>query len=251
MASSRLRQVVRACAVLSILATLGAGITAALVQVNEEPASSAPRRAAVELGPNPFAGTFEADYYVNWAIQSGVATSSGKPASYRAPLSWVVKSTGTELVAADDAGAVLARGHAPAYYFGNSCLDAGTEIPAAWTVLADPVPGTDLAAASEAAASAWVKTVARNAQGLNAPLSPVETTEVTLDDGTAAARSRLRVDLTVFDGPCLADQAELAATTIATEAGLVSLIQARYLLAERGVGDRVWAGIAASVRAPK
>ncbi|MFS3128914.1 hypothetical protein ACLM5J_10975 [Nocardioides sp. Bht2] len=251
MASSGLRGTVRAFAILSVAVTVGAGVAAGVVQATEAPATSEPGAAKVELGTNPFVGTFDADYYVNWAIQSGTATGEGKPASYRVPLSWTVKSTSTELVATDDAGVTVARGHAPSYYFGNNCRNgAGTEVPAAWTVLADPVPGTDLEAASTSAVETWVRTVARNADGVDAPLTSIESTPVTLNDGTAAVRSRVRVDLTVFNGPCLADQAELAATTIATDEGAVSLIQSRYLLSERAVGDRVWAGIAASLRAP-
>lgn len=249
MADGALRGLVRVLALLSVITTVGAGVAAGVVQVNQDGAEA--ERGSVELGPDPFSGDFEADYYVNWAIQSGVSPSSAPAARYRVPLSWSVRSTGTELTARDADGGVLGRGHAPAYYFGNRCRDGGTEVPAAWTVLADPVSGSDATAGSRAAVDAWVQTVARNADGVTAPLSEIETRSVTLADGSAAARSRIRVDLTVFEGPCLPDQAELAATTVATEAGLVSLIQTRYLVGEGGVGERVWSGIAASLSVPE
>lgn len=251
MADGALRGMVRVLAVLSVVTTVGAGVAAGVVQISEEPGPSAAGAGVIELGPDPFAGTFETDYYVNWAIQTGVAPASGTPAKYRVPLAWTVRSTSTELTANDGSGGLLATGHAPAYDFGNRCQDGATQVPAAWTVLADPVVGDDATAGSRAAVDAWVTALARNAAGVTAPLSEVETLPVTLGDGTAAVRSRVRVDLTVFDGPCLPDEAELAATTVATDAGLVSLIQARYLLEDRGVGERVWAGIAASLVAPK
>ncbi len=226
---------------------VGAAATGAVIRVQEGPTEVTPAAAPGTSGPadrpDPFAKPQAGWVMTNWAIQAGDDGSS-----YRVPPGWRVSSAGVSYDSRDADGAVLARGTAPSYYYGNACSEAGAEIAGAWAVLADPVEGDDLALVAEDAVTAWARGFARNSAGTVAPISAPVTERVTLADGTAAVRSWVEVDMTVFTGPCLPEQAQVAATSAEGEDGVHTLVQTRYLLDSGGLSAAAWSTLAASLR---
>lgn len=251
--TSTLAAVVRVAAAAAVLAVVCVASAAVVVRATEDGATeppgdtvapAAPSTPSTPSGePDPFAVPPGGWVFTNWAIQDG-----GGGSSYRVPPGWRASTTGVVHESTDADGAVLARGTAPAYYYGNRCTDRGSEVPAAWAVLAEPVAGDDLAAAAEDAVTAWARGFARNDRGTVAPVSAPTTTETVLADGTEAVRSWVSVDMTVFSGPCLPREAQVVATTAAGTDGLHTLVQTRYLLDAGGVAPTTWAGVAASLR---
>ncbi|WP_110208908.1 hypothetical protein [Nocardioides daejeonensis] len=234
---------VRVLAVFAVLCTLGAGIGAAVVQAQEESPAAAQADGPTPA-PNPSDDVFAEPpggfSYRNWVIQRG------DDATYRVPGGWQV--TGGDYEATDADGAVVARGADVARYYGNACTEETMPVAAGWTVLAEAVAGDDAAVEATRAVVAWARSFASNEAGTTAPVSdPVTTENVTLADGSQGARSVVMVDWSVFTGPCYPETVEVAVTTTEHDGELVSLVQARYLLASGGVTNTEWAAIAASL----
>lgn len=237
---------VRLLAGLAVVATLGAGVGAAVVQAGEDgdesPSRSGAQTSPAEVG-DPFASGTDGFDYRTWVIQDDSAGIS-----YRVPpasAGWRVIPADDEVEAKDADGAVVARGKVRAYYYGNACSgDDGRAVSGAWTLLAEPVEGADPSAAAEDAVIAW----SRSFVGGGTSIPDPRTDEVELADGTTGVRSWVSLDLRGFTGSCLPDRAEVAVTTVARGSEMVSLVQGRYVLGERGVTDADWSAISASLR---
>jgi len=235
--------VVRLLAVVAVLSTLGAGVGAAVVQAREEPRGAAGGGTASPSPgvPDPFLAPAEGFDYRNWVDQRAEA------AGYRLPGGWHVAPAERLVEARDVDDAVVARGSLSAYYYGNRCTDT-EPVAGAFTVLAEPVAGSDPKAAAEDAVLAWARSYNHNSAGVEAAFTDPVTRDVTLADGSEATRSWVSIDMSVFSGTCLPERAEVAVTTVARGEQLVSLVQGRYVLEQGGVSDAQWSAIAASLR---
>lgn len=235
-------RIVSLCAAAAVVATVGAGISAALVRAGEDSAASGSRTTAT-AAPDPFASPDAGFDYRHW-----IHNNDGDGVSYRLPGGWAVSAGEGKVEAADVHGAMVARGHRAAYYFGNDCTDGGRPIAGGWTALIDPVTGETPAGVAEDAALKWASSINHDKQsGAVAPVTAPTTTSVQLADGADAVRSWVSVDMTPLEGSCLPDRAEVAVTAVASGDVVVGLVQGRYVLPRGGVTDARWSAIAASL----
>lgn len=239
----------KALAAISILTTVCAGVAAGVAAARDSSDGSGTLVRGTgqnQTAPNsPRQPVFD---YSGWTVVSGQSGKSGDVATYRVPASdW--KSYGTDYVVSfrDTDDKTLASGHALANYYGNSCSDDDTKVAGGWTVLADTEPSGDLETIAEDAVRRWAQGYATNADGTTAKMSEPNAELVGLDDGTTAARARIEVDMSVFSGPCLPQEAEVMATTIDSPDGAKTLVQARYVTNDGGITDREWNGISQSL----
>lgn len=240
-------------AVLSVLLTVGAGATAGVLMARgDDPDGSGTliRGGGKTSEPDPTPETSDPPPvydYTGWTVVPGPPSDSGFAAAYRVPeANWKVFGPGRAVSFRDQAGKKTASGHAPAHYYGNKCRDKGQKIAGGWAVLADVEPSGDLEDLAEAAVRRWAKGYASNANGTVAPMSEPTTEVVTMPDDTRAARSLITIDMSIFDGKCLPDSAEIMVTTIDTQDGAQSLVQARYVTTP-GISDEDWRQISDSL----
>ncbi|KQY56587.1 hypothetical protein [Nocardioides sp. Root140] len=250
-----LRQAALALAVVSVLTTLGAGITAGvaagqgddpdgsgtLVRGKGDPTESG-------TGPSETSTTEDPGFdYTGWKVVNGMPGDSGEVASYRLPpTSWKPFASDYAVSFTDKSGKAYVSGHALANYYGNRCKDGGERVPGGWTVLADTVPSGDLKTIAEDAARGWARGYGTNANGTTGTMTRPVAKEVTLDDGTTAARASIDIDMSIFSGVCLPTKAQVSVTTIDTSEGAKTLVQARYVSAV-GITDTQWRAIGQSL----
>lgn len=241
-------------AVLSVLLTIGAGATAGVLMARgEDPDGSGTLIRgggdSTDADPTPESSDPPPDYdYTGWTTVTGPPGDSGSAPSYKVPeTNWKTFGPDYDVAFRDKADKKFASGKAPAHYLGNKCRAQGKRIPGAWTVLADTEPSGDLVDLAEAAVRQWAKGYASDGEGTTAPTSEPVSEAVTLPDGTTAGRSLITVDMSVFDDKCVPDSAEIMVTTIDTQDGAQSLVQARYL-ATPGVTDLQWRQISDSLQ---
>lgn len=239
--------VVRACAVVAVVATIGAGTSALVVQRGEGPAQGAGPQPSASPGvpspSDPFVTPRGGFDYQSWIQQQDDAAGVG----YRLPAGWRVDSPATTTEASDVNGAVVARGRLGAHYYGNNCTSGGTPFPGAWTALSETT-GTDPERVADDLAVAWASSINYVEQGGTvAPVSDPASGAVTLANDDDAVRSWVSVDLSDLEGECRSDRAEVAVTTVARGDRLVSLVQGRYLVDAGGLSDALWTAIAASL----
>ncbi len=239
-----------ALAVVSVLTTVGAGVTAGVAATRGDDSNGSgtlvrgsgdPSETETEPSQEP---AFD---YAGWQEVSGIPGDSGDSALYRLP------ATGWKTYAADYAVSfrdrnekAYASGHALANYYGNRCKESGKRMAGGWVVLADTEPSGDLKTIAEDAVRRWARGYATNASGTTADMTEPTPKDVTLNDGTEAARATIEIDMSIFGGVCLPNRAEVAVTTIDTPDGAKTLVQARYVSAV-GITDRQWQGIAQSL----
>ncbi|KRF18954.1 hypothetical protein ASG90_03450 [Nocardioides sp. Soil797] len=237
-------------AVLSVLMTVGTGVTAGVVMARSDgPDGSGTlvRGKGSSEEPTEDNSRTPAYDYTDWETVEGKPGDSGFAASYRVPnRAWKTFNPDYAVAFRDQSGKRIASGHAPANYYGNNCSEAGKKVAGAWTVLADTEPSGELVDLAEAAVRRWGRGYATDNAGNLAKMSEPETDEVTLPDGTPAARSLVTVDMSTFSGACLPESAEIMATTINTADGAKTLVQARYLTPS-GLTDEQWQQISDSL----
>lgn len=236
---------------LSVVTVLAVSMTAAVVQTGDD-ADPGGSGTLVRGG----AGDGRVDY-TGWSTVTGTPGASGDPATYRAPEGWETRSADDPVEYLTHDGGMLARGHSSSYYWGNDCRQrkGGARVPGGWAALADTTARSDsgdlsadaLVAHAEVQLRDWGRGYGTNAQGVTGPMTAHPGEAVELDDGTVAGRARMEIDMSDFPGRCLPDTAEIMITSIDTEDGTKSLVQARYLLDDGAVSDEAWDGIAASL----
>ncbi|WP_235738478.1 hypothetical protein [Nocardioides alcanivorans] len=237
---------VRALAVLAVVSTLGAGIGAAVVQAGEEPGASA-ERSPTEPVATPVEDPFVEEPRGGFRYERWVFQRNGDGVTYRIPGGWHVRPVHDQVTATDATGEVRGRGNLAANYYGNRCTDEVARA-GAWTLLAEPVPGDDAAAAAEEAVVAWANGYNHNQSGtLTADISDPVTETVELADGDEAVRSWVSIDTSVFGSACVPDRTEIAVTTVPHGDELVSLVQGRHVLETGGLGDADWSAISLSL----
>jgi hypothetical protein len=219
-ASDPLRTAASGLAVLSLLAVVGVGVTAAVVQSREDDGGSSGtlRRNGGDDGPAGFD-------YTGWSTVAGPASIT-----YKVPpgAAWEIGSTSDPVGFRDDGGGSLVNGSAAAFFYGNDCSDDGERVPAAWAVVADAEQG-EVEEVAVSAAQDWAEGYATGPDGTVAPLTGPEVTDTELADGTAATTARIGLDMTVFEGPCVRDSAELTSVSFARRSRVRTLVVARYV----------------------
>lgn len=239
-----------ALAVVSVLVTVGAGVTAGVVFAQGDSGgnsgtlvrgSGSPR---TTNSPSPTETGFD---YSGWKLVNGMKSSSGETASYRLPSKgWTTYASDYQVSYADQQGKRYAEGHALANYYGNKCSEKGEKLPGGWTVLAEPEQSGDLKSIAEVAVRRWARGYGTNETGTTAKMTGPVSESVTLADGTPAARAQMTLDMTVFTSACLPAEAEVMVTTMDTPDGAKSLVQARYVMS-KGITDEQWEAISLSL----
>lgn len=236
----RLGVLARALAVVSVLGALGAAATAGVVQATEEAADRDRTGPEEELDLD------------GWATVTGPADAAGEAAAYRVPAGgdWERQSATYVVSYRDAADQPYATGRAPAFYYGNDCSDGSTRMPGGWAVLARPEAGTDAAARAAVASSSarrWARGFGTGPDDEVAPISDPELEEIELADGTEATSARVELDMSVFDGACLGDEAEVTAIAYVSGTQVKTLVVARYLGVDGAIGDEEYAAVLASL----
>ncbi|QIX25794.1 hypothetical protein ncot_03685 [Nocardioides sp. JQ2195] len=239
-------------AALSVLMTVGAGVTAGVVMARDggpDGSGTLVRGHGDSAGPDPTSQPTEwPDHdYTDWERVTGKPDDSGFAAAYQVPRrAWKTFEPDYAVAYRDDSGKKTASGHAPANYYGNQCSQDGSRVAGGWTVLADTEPSGDLVDLAEAAVRRWATGYASDGTGTAAPMSQPSTERLTLPNGSDAARSLITLDMSDSEGSCLPDSAEIMATTINTPEGAKTLVQARYLT-RPGITDEEWQQISDSL----
>jgi len=164
---------------------------------------------------------------------------------------WETGSASDPVGFQDDSGASLVNGSAASFFYGNDCSDDGERVPAAWALVADAESGDaeagDAEAVAVAAAQDWAEGYATGPDGTVAPLSEPEVEDTELADGTSATTVRIGLDMTVFDGPCVREAAELTAVSFAHRAQVRTLVVARYVDAPGTISSEEYDAILGSL----
>jgi hypothetical protein len=212
-----LRTAASGLAVLSVLGVVGVGVTAAVVQVREDD-----RGWSTVAGPES----------ITYKVPGGSA--------------WETGSASDQVGFQDDTGASLVNGSAASFFYGNDCSDDEERVPAAWAVVADAESG-NVQEVAVSAAQGWAEGYATGPDGTVAPLSEPEVSDSELADGTTATTVRIGLDMTVFDGPCVREQAELTALSFAHGAQVRTLVVARYVDAPGTISSKEYDAILGSL----
>jgi hypothetical protein len=236
--ANRLRGPVAVLAVVSVIAAVGAGVIAAVVMTGEDGGGTPSDRRMTGTG-------FD---YSTWVTVSG-RSGTGDPATYQVPggADWEIHEPGFAVSYTGKDGRPYASGHAAAFYYGNHCTDGSEKVAAGWMVLADTEPGSDLEAYAAESARRWARGYGSGAGGTQAPTTKPVLEDVELADGTPAVSARISLDMTVFKGPCLSDDAEVTVVSFETGEGIKALVAARYVGVDGGIPDEEYAAILASV----
>lgn len=237
---NRFRGVVAGLAVVSLVAALGAGVVSAVVTGGDDGGGSGDR------DPNDGSTGFD---YSGWATVSGSA-DTGEAATYRVPggADWEVHDADFTVSYTGKGDRPYASGHAASFYYGNDCTDASERVAAGWAVLADTEPGSDLAAYAAESVRRWARGYGSGAGGTQAPTTEPVLAELELTDGTRAVSANVSLDMTVFEGPCLSDAAEVTVVSFQTDDGIKALVASRYVGLASGIPDEEYAAVLASVQ---
>lgn len=232
--TNRLRRLAAGLAVVSLLAAAGTGVAAAFVMAGEDGKDGLAR----ETGSG----------YSGWTTVQGQA-GAGDPATYKVPggTDWEIHEPDFTVSYTDQDERSYASGHAASFYYGNDCTDGSEKVAAGWAVFADTEKGTDLRAYAAESARRWARGYGTGADGNQAPTTEPVLEDVELADGTPAVSASVKLDMTVFKGPCLSDAAEVTVVSFETDEGIKALVTARYLGAAGGIPDQEYDAILASV----
>lgn len=233
MTPNRLRGVAAGLAVLSLVAALGAGVAAVVVSSGDDDATGGST-------PTPSAQ--------GWTTVRG--KEDGGRATYQVPggADWEVHDADFAVSYKGADGKPYASGHAASFYYGNDCTDGDERVAAGWAVLADADEGADLTAHATRSARRWARGYGTGAGGTTAPTTRPVVEEVELADGTPAVSARVSLDMTVFEGPCLSDAAEVTVVSFRSGGRIKALVAARYVDVAGGLSDEEYDAILASVR---
>ena len=234
---NRFRGVVAGLAVVSLVAALGAGVVSAVVMGGDEGGGSG--------NGDPTTGS----EYSGWTTVSG-KTGSGEAATYKVPggADWEVHDADFAVSYTGKDKRPYASGHAASFYYGNDCTDGSEKVSAGWAVFADTEPGADLAAFAAESARRWARGYGAGAGGRQAPTTEPVLSEVELADGTRAVAAKVALDMTVFEGPCLSEDAEVTVVSFQADDGIKTLVASRYVGVAGGISDAEYAAILASVQ---
>jgi hypothetical protein len=212
------------------VAALVVGVAAALTSGGDEPGGGSPT------------GT-------GWVTVSGKVDAGGQ-ASYQVPggADWVIHDADFAVSYKGADGRPYASGHSASFYYGNDCRDGDERVAAGWALLADAGKDTRLAASAVAGVRDWARGYGSGPGGTVAPTTEPVVEEVELADGTPAVSARVSLDMTVFEGPCLSEAAEVTVLSFHAQEGVKALVAVRYVGVSGGIPDDVYAGILASVR---
>lgn len=215
----RLHRSARVLAGLSLVTVLGVAVAAGVVQAGED-GEGGTGPADPTSTPDPTPG-FD---YTSWRLVTGVATQGGA-ASYRVPggLSWTSRGAADPVSYRDRDGEAYASGHALSIWRSGGC-----QVPGAWVLLGDPVPGSDTAQVARRRVQAWARGYAGSVRP-RAPVSTPSVTDVELVDGVDATVAQVAVDLTGRQNRCVGPRGELAVVAAATDGGVKTLVAARYV----------------------
>jgi hypothetical protein len=234
--TNRLRGFVAALAVVSLVAALGAGVVSAVMMGSDDGGGSGDRD---PTSPE----------YAGWTTVSGKAGPGGA-STYKVPggAEWEVHDAEFTVSYTGKDKRPYASGHAASFYYGNECTDGSEKVSAGWAVFADAEPGPDLAAFAAESARRWARGYGAGPGGRQAPTTEPVLTEVSLADGTRAVSAKVSLDMTVFEGPCLSDAAEVTVVSFQTDDGIKTLVGSRYVGVAGGISDQEYAAILASVQ---
>jgi hypothetical protein len=223
---------VAALAAVSVLAAVGTGVAAAVVMAKED--APATRNGFDHSG---------------WTTVAG-KPGQGDPASYQVPgvADWQVHDAGFAVSYNAERGRPYASGHSASFFYGNHCTDASEKVAAGWVVLADTEKGADLRAYATESARRWARGYGTGADGTKAPTTRPVLRAVELADGTPAVSAYVSLDLSVFDGRCLSDDAEVTVVSFRTDDGIKALVAARYVGVSGAITDEEYAAILQSLR---
>jgi hypothetical protein len=233
--TNRLRGPVAVLAVVSLLAAVGAGVVSAVVMVGEDGSGE------------PSDGPTGLDHTA-WTTVEGRA-GAGDPATYQVPggADWEIHDADFAVSYTGEDKRRYASGHAASFYYGNGCTDGSEKVAAGWAVFADTEQGSDLDAYAAESARRWARGYATGADGTQAPTTEPVLEDVELADGTPAVSAHVSLDMTVFEGPCLSDDAEVTVVSFETDEGIKALVAARYVGVTGGIPDEEYDAILASV----
>lgn len=233
---NRFRGVVAGLAVVSLVAALGAGLVSAVMMGAGDGGGSSDRAAT---GP----------HHSGWTTVSGKAGRHGA-ATYKVPggADWEVHDADFTVSYSGEGERRSASGHAASFYYGNDCTDGSERVSAGWALFADTQPGSDLAAHAAQSARRWARGYGTGAGGTQAPTTEPVLTEVALADGTRAVSANVFLDMTVFEGRCLSDAAEVTVVSFQADDGIKALVASRYVGVASGIPDEEYAAILASVQ---
>lgn len=225
--TDRLSAAARALAALSVVGVLGVGVTAAVVQARED--------------DDPTGPGFD---YSGWSRVKGP-----DGIAYRVPggSEWEIGSASESVGFEDLDGDSVANGSAASFFYGNACSDDGERVPAAWALVAEAEPGRNVEAVGVRAARTWARGYATGPDGTVAPLSEPEVADTELLDGTAATEVRIDLDMTVFEGACVRDEAELSTVSFADGNRVRTLVVARYVDSPGTIAGEEYAAILGSL----
>ena len=235
---NRFRGVVAGLAVVSLVAALGAGVVSAVVMGGDDGDGSGDR-GPTSTGPE----------YAGWTTVSG-RPGTGEAATYKVPggEDWEVHDADFAVSYTRRDKRPYASGHAASFYYGNDCTDGSEKVSAGWAVFADTEPGSDLAAFAAESARRWARGYGAGEGGRQAPTTEPVLAEVSLADGTRAVSAKVSLDMTVFEGPCLSDAAEVTVVSFQADDGIKTLVVSRYVGVAGGIPDAEYAAILASVQ---
>ena len=234
---NRFRGVVAGLAVVSLVAALGAGVVSAVVMGGDD-----------DRGSGDSDPTSTGSEYFGWTTVSGKAGTG--TATYKVPggADWEVHDADFAVSYKGKDDRPYASGHAASFYYGNDCTDGSEKVSAGWAVFADAEPGSDLAAFAAESARRWARGYGAGAGGRQAPTTEPVVVDVELADGTRAVSARVSLDMTVFEGPCLSDAAEVTVVSFQTDDGIKTLVASRYVGVAGGIPDAEYAAILGSVQ---
>jgi len=233
--TNRLRGSVAVLAVVSVLAAVVAGVVAAVVMAGEDGSGGS--------SDGPTTG-FD---YTGWTTVEGKA-GAGDPATYKVPggAGWEIHDADFTVSYTGKDKRPYASGHAASFYYGNDCTDGSEKVAAGWAVFADTEQGSELGAYAAESARRWASGYATGGDGTKAPTTEPVLEDVELADGTPAVSAHVALDMTVFEGPCLSDDAEVTVVSFETDEGIKALVAARYVAVTGGIPDDAYDAILAS-----
>jgi len=250
--TDRLRGVAVLLAVLSVLGAGAVAATAGLVQAGQDTDRSGTLSSTgdptTDPTDDPTDGPTDGDFdYEGWKQVSGVGQGT-EAATYKVPggTAWEPEKATDPVSYRDADERPYVSGHAAAFYYGNACSSDGARFPAAWAVLGDTEPGSDLEAFAEDSARRWARGVGAG-ENTQAPVELGEPVETELADGTPAVSVEATLDMSVFTGACFEDDAELTLVAFSAGSRIKSLVVARYLGVNGGLGDQQYAAIIGSL----